>query len=116
MERLVIELRVDACMIHYNVLEQTESIGVPMGNHQIPFRVGNRRYDLGNCDFPEIFPLSSRYINLWLGGRRGSDGSRPSHHELDIHADAIEHQRDVLAILLRFTRDRKIQFEQRSKS
>lgn len=115
MERLVIELRVDACMIHYNVLEQAGSIDATMRHIRLPFRVDGRRYDLGNCDFPEIFPMSGHHLNLWLGGSR-SDGSRPFHHELDSHVDVIKQQREVLAILLRFTRDREIQFEQRTKS
>jgi len=115
MAQLVIDLRVHDRRLHYNVIAQDACIGPIISlPHRITYRVGNRIYCLGDAAYRELFYYNNGNVNVWLGGAQLLNRGVSIPHTIQRlhHSDALDQQRKVLAVLLRFARDHSIQLSQ----
>jgi len=113
MARLAIDLRVDGDRIYYNVIHQDKSIRPNVYLRAIRYHVSDWRFYLSDAGHPELYYPTDKCVNIWLGGSYGSTGRRPFTTTRYSHANVLDQQRKILAVLLRFAKDYSIQFEQR---
>jgi len=116
MDKLVVTLQtLDRAKLYYNVLQQTFVPRVIERFLVQRYLVDGRRWELKDDECPDIyrdFILSQ----VFLGGHAGRAGAYPNAHRYDSHSEALHDQRSALAVLLHYTRDNAILFEQRPKT